>query len=342
MKVIHTADLHLGAKNSKLPKDKASLMRDEAIFNLKTFFEKIKDYDVVLISGDLFHSAKVANKIVKAFFDSVNKFEKPVIYIEGNHDEKNILPENLPNNFINLSSLNYFSFGGVNFFSANSSMNLVKGETNILLLHGDIDNSQDNDYIDLSQFYDKHFDYIALGHIHQFKTINLNNSLVAYPGSLFSNGFDECGEKGYIALEIENNKITKFEYVIFPSRKYLICNCDITKLDNTFDIVNLIEHKLSVIGATSKDIIRVVISGKVKEDDEISLALINDHFNGFFYFEVIDNTRIEIDLEKIKKEKLSFKYEFIKLVENSDLSEEDKNSICQIGIEALKGEEISL
>ena len=57
---------------------------------------------------------------------------------------------------------------------------------------------------------------------------------------------------------------------------------------------------------------------------------------------VLDETKMKIDVEKIKNEKLSLKYEFISLVEKGELSEEEKSKICQLGIEALKGDDFSL
>jgi len=66
------------------------------------------------------------------------------------------------------------------------------------------------------------------------------------------------------------------------------------------------------------------------------------YFEDYFYIEIENQTTLEIDFDKIKSEKLSFKYEFINLVENSELSEDEKNAVCRIGIEALKGEDLSI
>ena len=65
--------------------------------------------------------------------------------------------------------------------------------------------------------------------------------------------------------------------------------------------------------------------------------------SNFFYFEIKDESKFKIDFELIKKESLSFKAEFLKLIEEDEsLSDEEKSLIAECGIEALRGDEISL
>lgn len=342
MKILHTADIHLGIKINKLPKDKSSLMKDEILYNLRQFFRLAEEYDVILICGDLFHNNQVTEKIKRTFFDCVIKFAKPVIYIEGNHDEKTLL-ENVPENFVILNnSNNKFYYEGINFFTNVDNGFVLKEETNILLLHGNIENSSDRDYIDIEKYINCGFDYIALGHIHQYKVIKKNNTTLAYPGSLFSNGFDESGNKGYIKLEIENKKIEKIEFCQFPARRFMINQCDISGKNNNREIYDCIIESFNSNRITKKDLIRVILRGITKEDCDKSLSLLQDRLSDYFYVEIEDQTKIEIDFEKIKNEKLSFKYEFLRLLEESELDEKQKNIIAQIGIEALKGEELSI
>ena len=47
-------------------------------------------------------------------------------------------------------------------------------------------------------------------------------------------------------------------------------------------------------------------------------------------------------IQKYKNEPLSFKAEFIKLVEQLECDEEEKNKILTIGLEALQGEDLSI
>ena len=346
MKILHSADWHLGAKNLKLSTAKQSLLKDECLMNVQDLFRRAyrDNFDVVLICGDLFHSKNITQKMISILFKEVQSFSRPVLYIEGNHDCNFTFPENMPNNFVVLNKdNNKFSHMGVNFYSnMNENDVLNQNETNILLLHGHIENSQDNDYININKFLVYPFDYIALGHVHQFKKYKKEGCVFAYCGSLFSNGFDECGDKGYLEVVVENKKIENLHFQPFAKRRYMICECDISGVGDSHDIIERIKESLVQNGVSQKDLVRVVLTGYFDEDTEKSIEIIQNYFNEYFYFEIVDKSNLKLDIEKIKNEKLSFKYEFISLVENSDIDVEEKRKICEIGLEALKGEGLNL
>ncbi len=345
MKILHSADWHLGVKNLKLSSSQQLLVKDEMLMAVQDLFRKAsrEDYDVILICGDLFHSKNISQKIVSIFLNEVAAFSKPVIYIEGNHDCKFNGFDKIPANFIMLNNENYkFEHLGTNFYCASDQQyQLDENATNILLLHGHIENGSDNDFIDINKYLKMPFDYIALGHVHQFKKYKKQDKIFAYSGSLFSCGFDECGEKGFLNVVLEGKNIISIDFVPFAPRKYLICNCDITNLNN-IEIIGKIKDLLHAEGATRKDCIRVVLSGYFTEDCDKSLELIKSHLEDYFYIEIVDDSKLRLDIDKIKNEKLSFKYEFISLVEQSEFAEAEKQKIIEIGLEALKGEGLNI
>ncbi len=54
----------------------------------------------------------------------------------------------------------------------------------------------------------KYIDYLALGHIHSYKKERLDDrGVYCYSGCLEGRGFDECGEKGFVLLDITEGKI---------------------------------------------------------------------------------------------------------------------------------------
>ena len=69
MKILQTADIHLGAKNSRIPIDKQSIIKSENLMMIQNLFDMAykDDYDVVLICGDLFHSKNVTQKVKNNF-----------------------------------------------------------------------------------------------------------------------------------------------------------------------------------------------------------------------------------------------------------------------------------
>ena len=57
MKIIHSADIHLGSKiEAKLPKEKSEIRRAEVrqAFNKMVNYAILNEIKVILISGDLF------------------------------------------------------------------------------------------------------------------------------------------------------------------------------------------------------------------------------------------------------------------------------------------------
>ena len=64
----------------------------------------------------------------------------------------------------------------------------------------------------------KNIDYLALGHIHSFEKEPLDKrGVYCYSGTLEGRGFDECGDKGFVLLDVNDNKITS-EFVKFAKR----------------------------------------------------------------------------------------------------------------------------
>lgn len=348
MKILHTADLHLGVKNSKLSLEKQALLKSENTMMVEQLFKNAynQDYDVVLICGDLFHSKNIASKIRTSFFDAVKEFSRPVIYIRGNHDEK-FEYKNTPENFIILDELNpCYTIGDVIFWAPIEEtvikQSFDENKTNILMLHGNIENQADNDFIDIEPYLHTPFDYVAMGHIHQFKPMNIMGKIFVYPGCLLSNGFDECGERGYVDVFVSGKKI-KYNFVSFAKRKYMICDVDITDSNSISSIIEKIKETLSEQKCEKQDLIRIVLNGYFDEETDKNISLIQEELDDYFYIEIEDKSKIKIDINQYKNEQLSFKAEFIRLVEEQgDLDEQQKNLICQLGIEALKGDDLSI
>lgn len=343
MKILHIADLHLGAKNSKLPKEKQDVLKDEMLENLHYLFcDNAQQFDVCLICGDLFHSKSVPAKVVDNFFHCVKTFEKPVVYIQGNHDEKFIY-DKIPENFIILDNLNpFFEKDNFVFHCASSQGELNPTKNNVLLLHGNIENSQDNDYVDINKYLVRNYDYIALGHTHQVKKYKKAGNIFVYSGSLFSCGFDECGDKGFIEVDISDKTVKKCEFKPLAQRRYMICEYDISQDKTNAEIESGIRQSLKKLGVSQKDIVRVVLKGYYQEILNKSISLLTENLSDYFYIEIKDETKFKIDIASFKMETLSLKNEFISLVEGAELSEEEKANIIKLGIEALKGDDLSL
>ena len=88
-------------------------------------------------------------------------------------------------------------------------MPYTAGRVNIVVLHGQIASVSGVDQVNLKRIQGENIDYLALGHIHSHSAEKLDSAgYYCYPGCLEGRGFDECGEKGFILLDITNGRLT--------------------------------------------------------------------------------------------------------------------------------------
>lgn len=86
LKILHTADWHLGKKLDYFSR----ITEQKAVLNEICEIADVQNVDVVLIAGDLFDAFNPAVEAVDLFYSTLKKLSKngkrPVIAIAGNHD----------------------------------------------------------------------------------------------------------------------------------------------------------------------------------------------------------------------------------------------------------------
>lgn len=344
MKIIHLADVHLGASNRKLSSSLQKSLRAENGNRLHYAFDYANKINAgaIIIAGDLFHSKNPSSQLVRFFIDCVKNVPMPVVYVKGNHDEDFLFSElNMPQNFYILNNYQSIKIENVNICgSSNLTENVPKFEKNcynVCILHGNIYKST-ADYINLQNLKNKNINYLALGHLHMYESGKLDeHGVFVYPGCLTSNGFDECGEKGFVVLDTDEGS---FKFVAVPGEKFCVCEVDITGFKDYADICQKIDTQTNKFNLN--DFVRVVLTGFYEDGEDKFLSILqNNYGNKFAYFELVDNSRIKLDIKKLQQETLSFKAEFLKLVGlDNTLSEADKTKICEYGINALRGDDL--
>ena len=218
---------------------------------------------------------------------------------------------------------------------------LDKNDTNIVVMHGQesIYEVKDNlEIINLKALKNKNIDYLALGHIHKYKQERLDGrGVYCYSGCLEGRGFDECGEKGFVLLNIEDNKIES-RFIPIAKRKIYEIKIDITGCNTTTEVENKIQEKLETIEKTS--LIKIILIGKLEIDAERDIDYLVKKYNEIYYFvKIYDETTLKIDYMDYEKD-ASLKGEFIRLVLTQKLTEEEKRKIIETGIKALSKEEV--
>ena len=363
MRIIHCADLHLdSALRTHFDKDHGKKRRAEIL----NTFEKMVDYaadngvNAILIAGDMFDTkyitANTRNTVMNKIYthQSISFF-----YLAGNHDKNNFLSnlDEIPDNLHLFDQswtaykMNDIIIQGIELSPDNSraaylSLVLDPKYFNIVMMHGQESegNKSDNaEVVRLKELRNKSIDYLALGHIHSYKYEHLDaRGYYCYPGCLDGRGFDECGEHGFVLLDInEKNKTFTHEFIPFASRNLYSLEVDVSGCMTTAQIIEVINQEIKQYNYSRKSIIRVILTGALDVECEKDITYIESNIGSqYFYLEVVDNTRLRVNLEDyILNETLKGEYVRTVLADDS-IPENDKSIIIRYGLQAISGEEV--
>lgn len=272
MKLLATADIHLGKKSSNVPRD----VRESSV---NFSWERIVAYaidgrvDTLLLAGDLVDRD---NRFFEAIGPLQKAFERlgeagiPVVMVSGNHDY-DVLPDIIKNreyDHVHLLGDNgqwearsvttrsgKLQVVGWSFpkqhvmedpllqFSA-KDLDLDPNLPTVGLLHGDLyDRKSQYAPIDPSGFPIKMPHAWVIGHIHKPDIIRQHHPLILYPGSPQALSAKEPGMHGASILSFEDTKVRSRQVALSPVR-YDLLQADVTGTENSSDFRDLITEKI--------------------------------------------------------------------------------------------------
>ena len=351
MKLIHCADLHLDSPmEANLPPERARERKAEI---LSTFAKLVRlahegGVSAILIAGDLFDSTHVTKKTERYVLDLIASHpDLYFFYLAGNHDRGNTLrtladkPDNL---CLFEDGWRSYRFGEVTITGSErpdpNTLELDPNVCNIVLMHGQEGSGRGDDIIRFSRLKGKNIDYLALGHLHEYRTAEIDPRCTAcYSGCLEGRGFDECGQKGYVLLEISGGKVSH-RFVPIAKRTLHTVTCDVTGYTSQLDLENRLLDATRAI--PSSDLVKAVLVGKVSGEAQKDLTHLSGVLSERFYFAKLrDESRLLINPEDYRHD-VSLKGEFVRRVMASSLPEAEKERVIACGFRALCGEEVGL
>lgn len=366
VKILHTADIHIGAAESFLGNE--SLKR--RFENLLTF-EKIIDLgiernvDIIAIAGDLFDSNNVEYRFIDAVFEKIAGSKIPVIICAGNHDPLNAespflnreLPENLyvlgaEDECITFEDISLKCYGrsftdvylkGKERFSLKTDENYI----NLLVQHGELKSDLSSDYNSITPNFVKFsgMDYIALGHVHKRTPIGkIDNTHFAYCGCPEGQGFDELDDKGVYIGEIGKG-ICDLIFIPISRRKHIHHKTDITDILSNEEICAKIISELSLEYGENfgNNLYKIELTGKILPDTRIIKPEILSRLEDTLYFvKLKDSTELQVDFIALAKEP-SLKGIFVKrMLEKLEVANENEKPLYKkaldLGLKAFAGE----
>ena len=251
MRLVHISDTHLGAGGlSRKVSTSGINQREEDICD--AFIRAIDQIiqikpDIVIHSGDLFHSVRPTNRIINIAIRQLLRLTAvnvPVIIISGNHDTPKqrgvgsifsffeIFPgfslvyqdryEMIRIKDLALHAIPH-CLSATTFQSELEKVEIdMEARFNVLTLHGVVSGIKEFSMGELSELevpsslFKKGFDYVALGHYHRYTKVEEN---VFYAGSTERISMAELGqEKGFVEVNLFS-KETKFHSV--PTRSMI-------------------------------------------------------------------------------------------------------------------------
>lgn len=357
VKLIHCSDLHLDSRmETHLSPQQAQTRRRE----LCTTFSRLVDYAVeqavavVLLAGDVFDTERISAQTVDFFLDAIARAPGiDFLYLRGNHDESRrafagrTLPENLKTFSDTWTTYRYGSlcvtgaeWTRENAWTLYDSLSLSPEDTNLVMLHGQISTQRGEELVSLPDLRGKHIHYLALGHLHSYQSAPLDETgTYCYCGCLEGRGFDECGEKGFVLLNVEGQTVQQ-TFIPFAQRTLHDLPVDLTGLSTVGELQRAMEQAAE--GIPSRDLLKFTFQGSYTPETQKDLPFLTELFAPrFFSVRIKDESRLAIQQGSYAHD-VSLKGEFVRLVLAADLPEDVRDHIICCGIQALSGEEITL
>jgi DNA repair exonuclease SbcCD nuclease subunit len=248
MKFIHTADWQIGMTFRGFKEKTRILMEDDRFEVIEAIAKYAKDskngIDFVLVCGDMFDTPRIAESLVKKTLKKIERIEKPVYLLAGNHEwhgtefifANKFFLENKPDNLHILTS-------GINKVEGLDSVEILaaplegkeddkdliaeqllnlSGSAGIRILagHGSIDKVMAaggrKDLIALAPIEkalsEGKVHYVAMGDRHSTTNVG-DTGLVWYSGAPEPTDFDEDSQRNILSVEINKGEKAKVQAI---------------------------------------------------------------------------------------------------------------------------------
>ena len=158
----------------------------------------------------------------------------------------------------------------------------------------------------------------------------------AFSGCLEGRGFDECGEKGFILVDVTDK--LSFSFVPFAKRTIHDINVDITSASDLYEAQRIVHSKVDSV--SREDILNITLKGDVPVDTEIDEKDIENSLSDFYFVRVKNKTSVKINASDYTDDR-SLIGEFIRAVsDNGEYNDEEKKDIITLGLRLLSGKEV--
>ena len=309
VRIILTSDLHLDAPERDTP-----VKRRERLSTFRKIALLARDYDILLIAGDLFdspdqneRSVNEVEKMLSALRESGTK----VLFVPGDRDARKgertsrVLSLPFDKVFADESadrSPFFFKKDGQTIYihgvPATADFDLTSIERkpddgfHIGLFHAAFDGGEQGSAVPSirkDEIRSLKLDFYALGHSHSFKLYKYADRIIgAYPGSPEAVSDAETGDRYVLSLSIENNTLSQIKRLTINTVTVIrhAVDCGMTTRE---EVIAFLEEK-----ASSRCALHLVLNGE--RNFPLGGDIVNSHARRYYSFELDDRSSVPLDL----------------------------------------------
>ena len=275
LRCLHLADLHLGWRPRELS-GREEERRRERDGLLKKAVDLVltpnSGIQMVLMVGDLFETHRPEIGLVDSVLQELRRLEKaniPLITVPGNHDEvtyndsvyrqrraewpgvlvTNPMPEKIKTITLGETAYHFYSLaytGGLTRVTEplREFPRVSEAGVHMGVFHGSLDWEAGERSLPLSSqgLAQAGYDYVALGHIHQYREKVVGQTLMLYPGAVEGKSFSDPGEGFFTVAEIGEG-FPEIKKIPARVRAYQQVKLDVTGMDEEADLEKEIEKR---------------------------------------------------------------------------------------------------
>ncbi len=366
VRLVHTADLHLGSLFTSTPEIAANrkLEQLDTLRNIVKLCHE-RNANVLLISGDLFDTMRVDAQLLAEVQSILGGSGVSVFIAPGNHDpatpDSSYMapgwPENVhiftgPPECVEIPSLGacIWGLGFRHSIEAESLLyNIIPKDNmiNILVMHSEIvpDGSAESRYnpVTVDRLLSLGVDYCALGHAHKPTTTSTGEYPYLSSGCPSGRGFDETGDRGVFVGHVGKG-FAHMEFVSTCERRYYCEKIDVSGCEVVEDYCTKINTALSkTYGADYiKNIYDITLIGPLaKGVMPDTPAIARQLMETIHYVKLTDMTTTELDIDALMKDG-SLRGAFVRtMVGRMEKDEKNRNRYLRAllyGLRAFDGE----
>jgi len=365
LRIVHVSDTHLGYATYRKVDEETGLNQKEVdVYNaFERFVDKAIELkpDAVLHSGDLFDSVRPTNRALTFALDQLIRLTEsgiPVVVIAGNHSTPRLRETGSVMRVfdyirdihpvfrgrleqIEIGDMTIHAMPHTEGDNLHEQLQLLKPSRkekyDVAMLHGGVIGlgvfkmDEFNEQLINTSYLRPDFDYIALGHFHEYSEVMYN---ACYSGSTERFSFSEARQrKGFLEVDLESG--TRLFHELWTRPMLDLGPLDANKMDHSSlqkEIVDLLEGQ-ELQGRIVRLVVRNIPSSTYRALD---FHRIDQLSSGAMHFE----RRFEMKQDGISVQWTSsridsLEHEFVTFLEHYPVEKVDKDSLQEKGLEYL-------